>query len=86
MDSSLPDSPVHGLSQARILEQVAIYPVSPTLVGGFFFFFTTKPPWRPFILNIMFLLFCPVGGIAEYMVANIFPWKVNFHGFESVSK
>ena len=54
MDSSLPGSSVHGIFQARILEQLAIsysrgssdpgieptYLVSPALAGGFF---TTLP-------------------------------------------
>ena len=52
MDYSPPGSSVHGISQARILEEVAfppfwdlpnleIEPVSPALAGGFF---TAKPP------------------------------------------
>ena len=54
MDSSLPSSFVHGILQARILEEVAISfsrgsstgiesmsPVSPALAGGFF---TTELP------------------------------------------
>ena len=52
MDYSLPGSSVHGISQARILEWVAISspgdlpnlgvePVSPALAGEFF---TTEPP------------------------------------------
>ena len=47
MDCSLPGSLVHGISQARILDQVAftcpgylpypeIEPMSPALAGGFF--------------------------------------------------
>ena len=55
MDCSPPGSSVHGISQARILEQVAISfsedlphpgiePVSPALAGGFF---TTEPPGKP---------------------------------------
>ena len=57
MDYSLPGSSVHGMSQARILEQVAIpfsrrsswiflriQPMSPALVGVFF---TTEPPGKP---------------------------------------
>ena len=55
MDCSPPGSPVYGISQARILEWVAISspgdlpelgiePASPTLAGGFF---TTKPPGKP---------------------------------------
>ena len=53
MDYILPDSSVHGISQARILEWVAISPgdpgdlpnpginpMSPALTGGFF---TTEP-------------------------------------------
>ena len=54
MDYSPPDSSVHGISQAIILEWVAISPgdpgdlpnpginpMSPELTGGFF---TTEPP------------------------------------------
>ena len=58
MDCSLPDSSVHGIFQARILEWVAIAssrdlpdpgiepksPVSPALAGGFF---ATKPLQKP---------------------------------------
>ena len=58
MDCSPPGSSVHGISQARILEWVAIsFPrgsfgpgiepgslVSPALAGGFF---TTAPPGKP---------------------------------------
>ena len=54
MDFSPPGSSVHGISQARILKQVAISssrdlpgpgiePTSPALVGGFF---TTEPPGK----------------------------------------
>ena len=61
MDCSLPGSYVHGISQARILEQIAISysrglpnpgikPVSPALVGGFF---TIEPPEKPsFIITV----------------------------------
>ena len=59
MDYSLPGSSVHGISQVRILEEVAIsfsrgsswprdqtlYPVSPALAGRFFF--ATEPPGKP---------------------------------------
>ena len=55
MDCSLLGSSVHGISQARMLEWVAISslgglpnagtePMSPALAGGFF---TTEPPGRP---------------------------------------
>ena len=55
MDYSPPGSSVHGISQARILEQVAISssrdlpypgiePMSPALIGGFF---TTESPGKP---------------------------------------
>jgi len=55
MDYSLPGSSVHGISQGRILEWVAIYfssrssdpgidPSSPVLAGGFF---TTEPLGKP---------------------------------------
>ena len=53
MDCSLPGSSVHGISQARILEWIAILfsrgssqPRDPTLAlaGGFF---TTEPPRKP---------------------------------------
>ena len=54
MDCRPPGSSVHGISQAKILEQVfpspgdlpdpEIEPTSPTLAGRFF---TTKPPGKP---------------------------------------
>ena len=55
MDYSLPDSSVHRIIQARMLQWAAIpspgylpnpviKPVSPTLAGGFF---TTVPPGKP---------------------------------------
>ena len=62
MDCSPPGSSVHGISQARILERVAISffrdlpnpgiePASPALAVDFFsfflFFFTTEPPGKP---------------------------------------
>ena len=49
MDSSPPGSSVHGISQARILEWVAIFSpgdlpaMSPALASGFF---TTAPPGK----------------------------------------
>ena len=53
MDSSPPDSSVHGISQARILEWVTldlldpgIKPTSPALAGGFF---TSEPPGKPLL-------------------------------------
>ena len=56
MDCSLPGSSLHGISQARILERVAISSsressrsrdqlASPALAGRFF---TTEPPGKPF--------------------------------------
>ena len=54
MDWSPPGSPVHGISQARILEQVAIsfsrrysWLRALALAGRFF---TTEPPGKPFAL------------------------------------
>ena len=55
VDCSLPGSPVHGISQVRILEwiaipfsrgsfQIGIKLMSPALTGGFF---TTEPPETP---------------------------------------
>ena len=55
MDYSSPGPPVHGISQASVLECVAIsfsrgssrhrdQTVSPALAGGFF---TTEPPGKP---------------------------------------
>ena len=55
MDYSLPGSSGHGISQARILEWLAVpfsrgsfwtrdQPVSPASAGGFF---TTEPPGKP---------------------------------------
>ena len=55
MDCNLPDSSVHGIFQARLLEWVAISspgdfpnsgikPMSPILAGRFF---TTEPPGKP---------------------------------------
>ena len=60
MAYSPPDSSVHGILQARILEWVAmpssgdlpnpgIKPVSPALAGGFF---TAEPPGSPFHLSL----------------------------------
>ena len=53
MDCSLPDFSVHGIFQARILEQVDIsYPgiklASLVLAGGFF---TTAPPGKPNLIE-----------------------------------
>ena len=55
MDCSPPGSSVHGISQARILEWVAIsfsrgssQPRSPALAGGFF---TSDPPGKSGDLN-----------------------------------
>ena len=58
MNSSLPGSSVHGISQARILEWVAISSpeglsdpgmeaVSPALAGGFF---TTEQPGKAMLI------------------------------------
>ena len=49
MDYSPPGSSVYGISQARILEWVAMsfsrdFPKSPALSGRFF---TTEPPGKP---------------------------------------
>ena len=57
MDCNLPGSSVHRISQARVLEWVAIFfsmgslhpgikPSSPALAGGFFI---TEPPGKPTI-------------------------------------
>ena len=57
MDYSQPGFSVNGISQARVLEWIAISfsngsldtriePVSPALAGGFF---TTEPPGKPHI-------------------------------------
>ena len=57
MDSSPPDSSVHGISQAKTPEWVAISysgdlpnpgiePVSPALAGRLF---TTEPPGKPYM-------------------------------------
>ena len=62
MDYSLPDSSVHGISQARTLEWIAtslsedlpgpgIEPMSPMLAG---MFFTAMPMGRPHQLLIFF--------------------------------
>ena len=62
MDYSLPDSSVHGISQARILEWVSISPpgdlpdsgiesvslASSALADGFF---TTEPPGKPITIT-----------------------------------
>ena len=57
MDCGLPDSSVHGILQARILEWVAISfsfpdpgiePTSLALAGGFF---TTEPPGKPMYMG-----------------------------------
>ena len=60
MDCSPPDSSVHGISQARILEWVAIAfsgdlpnpeikPRCPALAGGFF---TTEPHGKPSVGDV----------------------------------
>ena len=59
MDCSLPGSSVHGISQARILEQIAIsfsrgssrprdWTSAPALAGRLF---TTEPPEKPHIIE-----------------------------------
>ena len=67
LDCSLPDSPVHSIFQARILEWVTIpspghlphlgiEPMSflaPALTGGSF---TTTPPGKPYLLILSYLL------------------------------
>ena len=66
MDCSPSGSPVHGISQARILEWVAIFspgdlldagtePTSPALAGSFF---TTEPPGKPNNSEIPWVLSC----------------------------
>ena len=76
MDWSLPGSSVHGISQARILERVAIpfsrgssqpgielvSPTSPTLAGGFF---TTEPPGKPFPRVFTFQRVVPNGKMLD---------------------
>ena len=62
MDCSPPDSSVHGISQARILElpfpspgdlpNPGIKSMSPTLAGRFF---TTEPPGKPMLLVTQYL-------------------------------
>ena len=63
IDYSLPGSSVHGISQAKLLEWVAVFSpgdlpnpgikpaslVSPALAGGFF---TTAPPGKPKNMDI----------------------------------
>ena len=62
MDCSPPGSSVHGISQARILEWVAISfsrdlpdpgiePMSPALAGRFF---TTEPPGKPLMQQTLY--------------------------------
>ena len=59
-DCSLPGSSVHGISQARILERIAISfsrdlpdsgikPASPALAGRFF---SAEPPGKPYCSTI----------------------------------
>ena len=71
MDCSLPGSSVHEISQARILEWVAISfsrdltsqgiePLSLELAGGFF---TTEPPGEPEALRLGSATFLAVGGV-----------------------
>ena len=59
MDHSSPGSSVHGISQARILEWVAISfsrgssqedPASPALAGRFI---TTEPPGKPYVCRYL---------------------------------
>ena len=67
MDSSPPGSPIHGISQARMLEWVAISSpgdlpkpgietVSPALAGGFLI---TEPPRKPQMIMNNLLLTSP---------------------------
>ena len=66
MDCSLPGSSVQGISQARILEWVAISfsrdlphpgiePMTPALAGGLF---TTEPPGKPQVFSTCALKSC----------------------------
>ena len=63
IDCSPPGFSVHGISQARILERVAISssgnlsnpriePVSPTLTGGYF---CSEPPGKPSLILVLHL-------------------------------
>ena len=65
MDYSPPGSSVHGISQARILEWVAISfsrglsnsgikPASSALAGGFF---TTEPLGKPYSYNVQLIIY-----------------------------
>ena len=64
MDCRPPGSSTHGISQARILEWIAISfsldlphpvvePSSPALAGGFF---TTEPPGKPIIYSTWLII------------------------------
>ena len=79
MDCSPSSSPVHGISQARILECVAISfsselpnprikPLSPELAGGFFI---TEPPGKP-VLRWTQMILKNVLGTKYYLSKSIF--------------
>ena len=79
MDYSLSSSPVHGISQARILECIAISfskelpntrikPPSPVLAGGFFI---TEPPGKP-ILRWTQMILKNALGTKYYLSKSIF--------------
>ena len=86
LDCSLPGSSVHGILQARILEQVAMLssrgssrprdwqasPVSPVLAGKFFI---TVPPGKPHISAYRAIIFILTIKIWRYLMT----WK--FHGY-----
>ena len=72
MDYSPPDSSVHGILQARILEWLPcpppgdlpnpeiepVSPAPPALTGGLF---TTEPPGKPLVQNIQCLIEAKAG-------------------------
>ena len=80
-DLCLPGSSVHGISQVRILEQVAISfsreiflthiePVSPALAGRFF---ATEPPGKP---KVKCVIYCR---ITNYLKAYWLKGEINIY-------
>ena len=61
MDCSLPGSSLHGISQTRILEWVAISFFKNIINGVFFIQFFVLNLWNPgYIVNLQHILICTV--------------------------
>ena len=90
MDCRPPSSSVHGLSQAIILDWVAISSIrdlpqsgieleSPALTGGFF---TTEPPGKPWLMNSKSQF---EGGFADSQCSRNVCQFINFGHFVSLA-